>query len=91
MLRDSRGEIEFAVSEDNDRQQAIDHWKSSGLDVLDVIEVKVSVGMGYVAPIVIRCLASTPDGAEVLTCMLRAVVEHQKSWKKPHAIALHEQ
>jgi hypothetical protein len=92
MFRGYKGDIQFAVSDWKQKHQAIAGWKQSGFDVIDIIDVELSVGAGHSPQAIIRALASTPDGAETLSSMLRAVADHQRSWKDPLLVPpIHEE
>lgn len=76
--------IEFAVSQHRDLVSAREEWADEGLEVLDVITVDAPSGScGNVASAVLRSLASTAEGVEVLGRVLGAVAEHQRSWTEP--------
>ena len=88
VFRSSKGGIEFDVSHFSEKHQALAGWEESGFEILDVIEVELRVDTGYTAPAVVRALASTPDGADILATMLRAVADHQRSWEIPLQVAV---
>ena len=74
---DGKG-LGFDVSRYNKKDEAQAYLDQSDLDIVDMIEIDISVHISDCPTAVIRGLASTPDGVEVLSILLGRVANYNK-------------
>lgn len=81
ILLGSSGDRQYAPSPEKDQEKTRRYFEDGGCTVADIVEMKESSAMGYSPAAVIRALAGTPEGAEMLGELLSSVVRHEQHLK----------